>query len=51
MIKNPWCLLYKHVADDALFQKHFTDLDNLDRFRDTDDLVNLDICKHEFIFT
>ena len=26
------CLLYRNVADDVLLQKHFTDLDYLDRF-------------------
>ena len=31
-IKNLSCLLYRNVADDVLFQKHFTDLDYLDRF-------------------
>ena len=29
---NLWCLLYRNVADDVLFQKHFTDLDYLDWF-------------------
>ena len=30
--KNLWCLLYRNVAEDLLFQKHFTNLDYLDRF-------------------
>ena len=29
-IKGLQCLLYRNVADDVLFQKHFTDLDYLD---------------------
>ena len=29
---NLQCLLYRNVADDVLFQKHFTDLDYLDWF-------------------
>ena len=29
-IKHLYCLLYRNVADDVLFQKHFTDLDYLD---------------------
>ena len=28
--KDLQCLLYRNVADDVLFQKHFTDLDYLD---------------------
>ena len=31
-IKTLWCLLYRTVADDVLFQKHLTDLDYLDWF-------------------
>ena len=27
--KNLRCLLYRNVADDVLFQEHFTDLDYL----------------------
>ena len=31
-IKTLLCLLYRNVADDVLFQTHFTDLDYLDWF-------------------
>ena len=31
-IQNSVCLLYRTVADDVLFQKHFTDLDYRDWF-------------------
>ena len=34
------------MANDVLFQKHFTDLDYLDRFSRYD-FVNLGICKHD----
>ena len=50
-LKNLQCLLYRNVADDVLFQKHFTDLDYLDWFRHTNYFLNLGICKHEFKFT
>ena len=30
--KNLYCLLHRNVADDFLFQEHFTDLDYLDSF-------------------
>ena len=33
-IKNLQCLLYRNVADDVLFQEHFTDLDYIDWFPD-----------------
>ena len=30
--KNQKCLLYRNVANDLLFQRHFTDLDYLNWF-------------------
>ena len=50
-IKNLWCLLYRNVADDVLFQKHFTDLDDLHSFLRYERFVNVGICKHDFKFT
>ena len=33
-------LLHRNVADDVLFQEHFTDLDHLEWFPDTKDFVS-----------
>ena len=51
-IKNLYFLLYMNVADDGSFQEHCLQIwIILLGFRDTNDFVNLGICKHEFKFT
>ena len=40
-IKNLQCFFIGNVADDVLFQKHFTDLDYLDWFSRYERFVNM----------
>ena len=49
-MKNLKCLLYRNIADDVLFPKHFMWIIFI-RFRDTNEFENLAICKHELKFT
>ena len=42
------CSLYRNVTDDVWFQKHFTDLDYLDRFSIYERFCG--ICKHCYKF-
>ena len=44
------CLSYRNVAN-VLFQRHFTDVDYLIGFPNTNDFVNVGICKCKFKFT
>ena len=44
-------LLYRNVANDVLFQRHFTEWIIFIGFPDTNDFVNVGICKCEFKFT
>ena len=51
-IKNLKFFLYIYVADDVSFQEHCLQIwIILLGFRDTNDFVNLGICKHEIKFT